>query len=90
MVIPSLASPPRTTSENNKTKKQKLPEAVAHEAGGKIFTLGSYRLGVHQQGADIDTLVLSPKHVDREDFFTELYQMLLARPEVTSLIVMSR
>lgn len=60
-------------------------EFVANEAGGKIFTLGSYRLGVHQKGADIDTLVLAPKHVTREDFFSVLYDMLLQRSEVTDL-----
>jgi poly(A) polymerase len=28
-----------------------LPEAVANEAGGKIYTYGSYRLGVHGTGS---------------------------------------
>ncbi len=30
--------------------KQGLGEKVVSEAGGKIFTFGSYRLGVHSSG----------------------------------------
>jgi len=69
------------------TLKKTKSEAIAGEAGGKIFTMGSYRLGVHQKGADIDTLILSPKHIDREDFFTDFYEMLLKSPEVSKLTV---
>lgn len=39
-------------------------------------------------GADIDTLCVFPKHVEREHFFTIMYDMLKARPEVTELSVM--
>ncbi|KAI8976870.1 Poly(A) polymerase central domain-containing protein [Pilobolus umbonatus] len=67
------------------SKLKGFPEPLAKEAGGKIFTYGSYRLGVHGTGADIDTLCVFPKHVEREHFFTIMYEMLKARPEVTEL-----
>ncbi|KAK9768131.1 polynucleotide adenylyltransferase [Basidiobolus ranarum] len=65
--------------------KHNLPESIAREAGGKIFTYGSYRLGVHGPGVDIDTLCVLPKHVSREDFFTDMYEKLKKIPEVTEL-----
>lgn len=53
-----------------------LSEAAASAAGGKIYTFGSYRLGVHGPGTDIDTLCVVPKHITREDFFESLEPML--------------
>jgi poly(A) polymerase len=49
---------------------------AAKQAGGKIFTFGSYRLGVHGPGTDIDTLCIVPKHLSREDFFDTFEPML--------------
>ena len=60
-----------------------LPEAEAARAGVKLFTYGSYRLGVFNAGSDIDALVVGPQHVKREDFFTQFPDVLREQPEAT-------
>jgi poly(A) polymerase len=64
-----------------------LSEAAANAAGGKIFTFGSYRLGVHGPGDDIDTLCVVPKHVSRDDFFEVFEPMLREVEGVTEVSV---
>jgi len=64
-----------------------LSDAAAETAGGKIFTFGSFRLGVHGPGTDIDTLCVVPKHVSREDFFDVFEGMLRNTEGVTEVSV---
>ncbi|CAH6718812.1 poly(A) polymerase [[Candida] jaroonii] len=67
------------------SKNKNMSEGMAKDAGGKIFTYGSYRLGVHGPGSDIDTLVVVPKHVTREDFFEVFGEILKKRPELEEM-----
>lgn len=62
-----------------------MSEQAAKAAGGKIFTFGSYRLGVHGPGSDIDTLCVVPKHVTYTDFFSTFEPMLKEMEGVTEV-----
>ncbi|KAJ5312075.1 hypothetical protein N7508_002905 [Penicillium antarcticum] len=58
------------------SRKKGLSNAAVEASGGKIFTYGSYRLGVYGPGSDIDTLVVGPKHVLIDDFFSDFPPIL--------------
>ncbi|KAF7322024.1 hypothetical protein MKEN_00725100 [Mycena kentingensis (nom. inval.)] len=62
-----------------------LSEVAANAAGGKIFTFGSYRLGVHSPGTDIDICCVVPRHVTREDFFAVFEPMVRATEGATEV-----
>ncbi|KAL5576908.1 hypothetical protein UlMin_018607 [Ulmus minor] len=68
------------------TRLRGYTDQMVENANALIFTFGSYRLGVHGPGADIDTLCVGPSYVNREkDFFFILHNMLAEREEVTEL-----
>ncbi|XP_058006292.1 nuclear poly(A) polymerase 4 isoform X2 [Hevea brasiliensis] len=68
------------------TRLRGYTDQMVEEANAVIFTFGSYRLGVHGPGADIDTLCVGPSYVNREeDFFFVLHNILSEMEEVSEL-----
>ncbi|CAH2077133.1 unnamed protein product [Thlaspi arvense] len=68
------------------TQQRGYTDQMVEDANAVIFTFGSYRLGVHGPGADIDTLCVGPSYVNREeDFFITLHDILAEMEEVTEL-----
>ncbi|NXU50685.1 PAPOG polymerase, partial [Turnix velox] len=66
-------------------ESKNLPPSAAANVGGKIFTFGSYRLGVHTKGADIDAVCVAPRHVERSDFFQSFFEKLKHQEEIKNL-----
>ena len=66
-------------------KKPGMNEEMAQSAGGKIFTFGSYRLGVHGPGTDIDILCVSPRYITREEFERDMFEVLKKQPCVSKI-----
>jgi len=82
-------------------EKRGLPKEVVNSAGGQLFTAGSYRLGIHEPGADIDALLVMPSVCTRQDIFgtpsaeeeestpidpDSLAERLKAHPDVTNFV----
>ncbi|MCL7029955.1 hypothetical protein MKW94_017795 [Papaver nudicaule] len=67
------------------TRQKGYTDQMVEDANAVLFTFGSYRLGVHGPGADIDTLCVGPSYVNLEDFFILLHDSLSHMEEVTEL-----
>uniref|UniRef100_A0A3Q3FJC4 polynucleotide adenylyltransferase n=1 Tax=Kryptolebias marmoratus TaxID=37003 RepID=A0A3Q3FJC4_KRYMA len=67
--------------------RMNVPEIVTDNVGGKIFPLGSYHLGIHLKGSDIDVLCVGPGFLERTDFFTSFFEKLKAQEEVKDIRV---
>ncbi|KIE00395.1 Poly(A) polymerase, partial [Metarhizium majus ARSEF 297] len=59
-------------------EKEPKNDVLIKNARGKVFTYGSFRLGVFGPGSDIDTLIVAPKYVTREDYFKHFPDLLEA------------
>jgi poly(A) polymerase len=58
----------------------------SEDYGGRIFTTGSYRHNVHSSGSDIDMVLIAPRRITRQHFFSTLVEQLRNQRGVTDLI----
>ncbi|KAL4148729.1 hypothetical protein QTP88_002898 [Uroleucon formosanum] len=65
--------------------ERNLPEITAENVGGLVCTFGSYRLGVYHKGADIDAIIIVPRHITRTDYFATFYNKLKENPSINNV-----
>ncbi|KAF7538319.1 hypothetical protein G7Z17_g12669 [Cylindrodendrum hubeiense] len=73
-------------------EKEPANEVLVRNARGKVFTYGSFRLGVFGPGSDIDTLIVAPKYVTRDDYFKHFPGLLVdmaPKGSITDLAVVT-
>ncbi|CAL3965101.1 unnamed protein product [Diplocarpon coronariae] len=71
------------------TRAQGNPEPIVRSAGGKIETFGSFKLGVIGPGSDIDTLVVVPENITKDEFFNvfpEIMEKMAPAGSITELM----
>ncbi|XP_047043773.1 nuclear poly(A) polymerase 4-like [Lolium rigidum] len=73
------------------TAQRGYPDGMVEQATALLLPFGSYRLGVHGRGSDIDALVIGPSYIDRDhDFFDVLGGALAETEAVTELQAVPR
>ena len=73
-------------------EKDPKNDILIRNAHGKVFTYGSFRLGVFGPGSDIDTLIVAPKYVTRLDYFEHFPKLLVSmapKGSITDLTVVT-
>eukprot|EP01083_Nonionella_stella_P021136 58608_1 len=66
-------------------QKHGFDPTFVDKSRAKLYTFGSWRLGVHHLGTDIDVLCVGPKHITHEMFFSELCNQLSNSDDVQYL-----
>jgi poly(A) polymerase Pap1 len=62
-------------------KKQNIPDHEAKTYRAEVISFGSFRLGVNNEGGDIDMLCVCPYIISREAFFTNLRPKIEFSPD---------
>ncbi|XP_008213758.1 poly(A) polymerase type 3-like [Nasonia vitripennis] len=62
-----------------------FPSHFLDQIRGKVCTFGSYQLGVHHKGADIDALCVVPRYINRKEYFSTFFELLKSQKEVKDL-----
>ena len=66
-------------------QSEKKGHSVDPSEACRMVPFGSYCLGVHSADSDIDVLCIVPKHIERDDFFGEIPELLREQNNISEV-----
>mgnify|MGYP002631110530 CR=1 FL=1 len=60
--------------------------ALLESKKAKVLVFGSYRLGVHFAGTDIDTICVFPPFITKEDFLNDFKNFIAQQNNITDVL----
>ena len=66
--------------------QKKMERSLLESKKAKVLIFGSYRLGVHFAGTDIDTICVFPTFITKEDFLDDFKTFISKYSNVTDVL----
>lgn len=65
---------------------KKMERSLLESKKAKVLVFGSYRLGVHFSGTDIDTICVFPTFISTEEFLDDFRTFISSYTEITEIL----
>jgi poly(A) polymerase len=63
-----------------------MERALLESKKAKVLVFGSYRLGVHFAGTDIDTICVFPTFISKDDFLNDFKTYISQKDNITEVL----
>jgi len=65
---------------------KKMDRSMLESKKAKLLVFGSYRLGVHFAGTDIDTICVFPNFISKDEFLEDFKNFVSAQEHITDVL----
>ena len=63
-----------------------MEKSVLENKKAKVLVFGSYRLGVHFAGTDIDTICVFPNFISQDEFLNDFKSYIINKPNIEDVL----
>ena len=65
---------------------KQMDRSLLESKKAKVLVFGSYKLGVHFAGTDIDTICVFPTFITKEEFLDDFKSYISIQPEISDVL----